>query len=124
MAARPLPWGPDFSSAPEPKVAFAALRHREHRKYLFVILAAQMGDKIEGVIGHWRPFLLFAVFFGAGGGTAWESARGKLSQAQRAQESHRAKRFAPMENARLPLACCVAPLGFASIRAGAEFVSF
>ncbi|HLN85172.1 MAG TPA: MFS transporter [Candidatus Limnocylindrales bacterium] len=67
------------------RVAFAALHHRDYRRYFFVIMLAQMGDNIEhvisywllfqkfhspvlagfAVISHWTPFLFFAVYFGA-----------------------------------------------------------
>ena len=76
------------ASAPaiaERKLAFAALRHRDYRRYFFVIMLSQMGDNIEhvisywllyekfhspvlagfAVISHWTPFLFFAVYFGA-----------------------------------------------------------
>ena len=66
-------------------LAFAALRHRDYRRYFFVIMSSQMGDNIEhvisywmlyekfhspmlagfAVISHWTPFLFFAVYFGA-----------------------------------------------------------
>lgn len=66
-------------------VAFAALRHRDYRRYFFVTMMSQMGDNIEhvisywllfqkfhspvlggfAVISHWTPFLFFAVYFGA-----------------------------------------------------------
>jgi MFS family permease len=69
----------------ERRVAFAALQHRDYRKYFFVIMLGQMGDNIEhvisywllyqkfhspvlggfAVISHWTPFLFFAVYFGA-----------------------------------------------------------
>jgi len=32
------------------KIAFAALRHRDYRRYFFVIMLSQMGDNIEHVI--------------------------------------------------------------------------
>jgi MFS family permease len=67
------------------RVAFAALHHRDYRRYFFVLMLAQMGDNIEhvisywllyqkfhspvlagfAVISHWTPFLFFAVYFGA-----------------------------------------------------------
>src|SRR5918992_6129407 len=67
------------------KLAFAALRHRDYRRYFIVNLFSTMGDNIEhvisywllfqkfrspvlagfAVISHWTPFLLFAVYFGA-----------------------------------------------------------
>jgi MFS family permease len=67
------------------KVAFAALHHRDYRRYFFVGLMSTMGDNIEhvisywllfqkfhspvlggfAVISHWTPFLFFAVYFGA-----------------------------------------------------------
>ncbi|MBI2531058.1 MAG: MFS transporter [Deltaproteobacteria bacterium] len=73
------------SSVSDKRVAFAALRHRDYRRYFFVIMLSQMGDNIEhvisywllfqkfhspvlggfAVISHWTPFLFFAVYFGA-----------------------------------------------------------
>jgi len=67
------------------QIAFAALHHRDYRRYFFVIMLSQMGDNIEhvisywllyqkfrspvlagfAVISHWTPFLFFAVYFGA-----------------------------------------------------------
>jgi MFS family permease len=67
------------------RVAFAALRHRDFRRYCIVHLFSTMGDNIEhvisywllfqkfrspvlggfAVISHWTPFLFFAVYFGA-----------------------------------------------------------
>jgi MFS family permease len=69
----------------ERKIAFAALHHRDYRRYFFVIMASQMGDNIEhvisywllfqkfhspvlggfAVISHWTPFLFFSVYFGS-----------------------------------------------------------
>jgi len=66
-------------------MAFAALHHRDYRRYFFVIMLSQMGDNIEhvisywllfqkfhspvlggfAVISHWTPFLFFAVYFGS-----------------------------------------------------------
>ncbi|MPZ76352.1 MAG: MFS transporter [Deltaproteobacteria bacterium] len=66
-------------------MAFAALHHRDYRRYFLVSLFSTMGDNIEhvisywllfqkfhspvlggfAVISHWTPFLLFAVYFGA-----------------------------------------------------------
>jgi MFS family permease len=75
------------STAPKSagKVAFAALHHRDYRRYFLVHLCSTMGDNIEhvisywllyqkfkspvlagfAVISHWTPFLFFAVYFGA-----------------------------------------------------------
>src|SRR6476660_744124 len=73
------------AAIPARKIAFAALHHRDYRRYFFVIMLAQMGDNIEhvisywllyqkfhspvlagfAVISHWTPFLFFAVYFGA-----------------------------------------------------------
>jgi MFS family permease len=73
------------STAPEKKLAFAALRHRDFRAYFWTTALAMMADNIEHVISywllfekfkspvlagfavlsHWTPFLLFAVYFGA-----------------------------------------------------------
>ncbi|MSP37203.1 MAG: MFS transporter [Deltaproteobacteria bacterium] len=67
------------------RMAFAALHHRDYRRYFFVTMLSQMGDNIEhvisywllfqkfhspvlggfAVISHWTPFLFFAVYFGA-----------------------------------------------------------
>jgi len=72
-------------SQSEPKLAFAALHHRDYRRYFLVNLFSTMGDNIEhvisywmlyqkfhspvlagfAVISHWTPFLFFAVYFGA-----------------------------------------------------------
>jgi MFS family permease len=69
----------------EQRVAFAALHHRDYRRYFLVSLFSTMGDNIEhvisywllfqkfhspvlggfAVISHWTPFLFFAVYFGA-----------------------------------------------------------
>ena len=69
----------------EKTIAFAALRHRDYRRYFFVHFFSTMGDNIEhvisywllfqkfhspvlggfAVISHWTPFLFFAVYFGA-----------------------------------------------------------
>ena len=71
--------------APREKIAFAALHHRDYRRYFFVFLFSTMGDNVEhvisywllfqkfhspvlggfAVISHWTPYLLFAVYFGA-----------------------------------------------------------
>ncbi|HXV47440.1 MAG TPA: hypothetical protein VEB61_01470 [Candidatus Binatia bacterium] len=65
----------------EKTIAFAALRHRDYRRYFFVHFFSTMGDNIEhvisywllfqkfhspvlggfAVISHWTPFLFFAV---------------------------------------------------------------
>ncbi|MBI2538590.1 MAG: MFS transporter [Deltaproteobacteria bacterium] len=65
-------------------VAFAALRHREYRRYFITNMLSMMADNIEhvisywvifqafhspvlggfAVISHWTPFLLFSVYFG------------------------------------------------------------
>jgi len=72
------------STIPERTVAFAALHHRDYRRYFFVIMMSQMGDNIEhvisywllyqkfhspvlagfAVISHWTPFLFLSVYFG------------------------------------------------------------
>jgi MFS family permease len=85
MAAKPNPSNLDSASKPERKVAFAALRHRDFRRYFIVHMFSTMGDNIEhvisywllfqkfhspvlggfAVISHWTPFLFFAVYFGA-----------------------------------------------------------
>src|SRR6266540_1770409 len=85
MAAKPISSSIDASLKAERKVAFAALHHRDYRRYFFVIMLSQMGDNIEhvisywllyqkfhspvlagfAVISHWTPFLFFAVYFGA-----------------------------------------------------------
>jgi len=79
---------PSTSASPalsKRQIAFAALHHRDYRRYFFVIMLSQMGDNIEhvitywllfqkfhspvlggfAVISHWTPFLFFAVYFGA-----------------------------------------------------------
>jgi MFS family permease len=76
---------PSASVELKKKVAFAALHHRDYRRYLLVSLFSTMGDNIEhvisywllfqkfhspvlggfAVISHWTPFLFFAVYFGA-----------------------------------------------------------
>jgi len=73
------------STAPEKKLAFAALHHKDFRAYFVTTALAMMADNIEHVISywllyqkfhspvlagfavlsHWTPFLLFAVYFGA-----------------------------------------------------------
>jgi hypothetical protein len=78
MAAQPNP----ATREPERKLAFAALHHRDFRRYFIVHLFSTMGDNIEhvisywllfqkfhspvlggfAVISHWTPFLFFAVF--------------------------------------------------------------
>jgi MFS family permease len=79
------PRSADAAPAPEKKLAFAALHHRDYRRYFIVNLFSTMGDNIEhvisywllyqkfhspvlagfAVISHWTPFLFFAVYFGA-----------------------------------------------------------
>ena len=73
------------AAKPAARVAFAALHHRDYRRYFLVHLCSTMGDNIEhvisywllyqkfkspvlagfAVISHWTPFLFFAVYFGA-----------------------------------------------------------
>ncbi len=73
------------SAAAADTVAFAALRHRDFRRYFVFNLLSMMADNIEhvitywllyqtfqspllggfAVISHWTPFLLFSVYFGA-----------------------------------------------------------
>ena len=85
MALNPGSSTRDSSSTAQHKIAFAALRHRDYRRYLLVHLFSTMGDNIEhvisywllyqkfhspvlagfAVISHWTPFLFFAVYFGA-----------------------------------------------------------
>src|SRR4026208_1754503 len=85
MAVDPIPLGKVSASQSQPRVAFAALRHRDYRRYFIVNLFSAMGDNIEhvisywllyqkfrspvlagfAVISHWTPFLFFAVYFGA-----------------------------------------------------------
>jgi MFS family permease len=85
LAAKRATFDNEISTASTKKVAFAALHHRDYRRYFFVIMASQMGDNIEhvisywllfqkfhspvlggfAVISHWTPFLFFAVYFGA-----------------------------------------------------------
>jgi len=67
-----------------PKVAFAALKHKDYRWFLITTMLAMMADNIEhvisywvlfqkfqspvlagfAVISHWTPFLLLSVYFG------------------------------------------------------------
>jgi MFS family permease len=85
MAAKPNPAKLVPPQKAEGSVAFAALRHRDFRRYFMVHLFSTMGDNIEhvisywllfekfhspvlggfAVISHWTPFLFFAVYFGA-----------------------------------------------------------
>jgi MFS family permease len=85
MAAKPNPVNSYSALEPERKKAFAALHHRDFRRYFIVHLFSTMGDNIEhvisywllfekfrspvlggfAVISHWTPFLFFAVYFGA-----------------------------------------------------------
>ena len=85
MAAKRASLDNGISTASTKKVAFAALHHRDYRRYFFVIMMSQMGDNIEhiisywllfqkfhspvlggfAVISHWTPFLFFSVYFGA-----------------------------------------------------------
>ncbi|MGZ9272415.1 MAG: MFS transporter [Candidatus Binatia bacterium] len=68
----------------KPKVAFAALKHKDYRWFLSATMLAMMADNIEhvisywvlfqkfqspvlagfAVISHWTPFLLLSVYFG------------------------------------------------------------
>jgi MFS family permease len=72
-------------AAPNKKIAFAALHHKDFRVYFIGTMLAMMADNIEHVISywllyqkfhspvlagfavlvHWTPFLLFSVYFGA-----------------------------------------------------------
>jgi MFS family permease len=85
MTVKPSPSNHTAAPAAEKKIAFAALHHRDYRRYFFVNLFSTMGDNIEhvisywllyqkfhspvlagfAVISHWTPFLFFAVYFGA-----------------------------------------------------------
>jgi MFS family permease len=85
MTANPHPSASGSSIRSERKVAFAALHHRDYRRYLIFHFFSTMGDNIEhvisywllfqkfhspvlggfAVISHWTPFLFFAVYFGA-----------------------------------------------------------
>ncbi len=76
---------PQAAAARAKHVSFAALRHRDFRRYFVFNLASMMADNIEhvisywllyqtfkspllggfAVISHWTPFLLFSVYFGA-----------------------------------------------------------
>ena len=71
----------------KPKVAFAALKHKDYRWFLIATMLAMMADNIEhvisywvmfqkfhspvlagfAVISHWTPFLFLSVYFGAFG---------------------------------------------------------
>jgi hypothetical protein len=85
VAANPQFPGQRPPTTSQRKIAFAALRHRDYRRYFFVIMLSHMGDNIEhvisywllfqkfhspvlggfAVISHWTPFLFFAVYFGS-----------------------------------------------------------
>jgi len=72
------------SAGPEKKIAFAALQHRDFRRFFVATMLAMMADNIEhvisywllyekfqspvlagfAVISHWTPFLLLSVYFG------------------------------------------------------------
>jgi MFS family permease len=85
MTLQPRSSGRAAAPAAASKVAFAALHHRDYRRYFFVNLFSTMGDNIEhvisywllyqkfhspvlagfAVISHWTPSLFFAVYFGA-----------------------------------------------------------
>jgi MFS family permease len=85
MAVNPSSATSNTATGAERKVAFAALRHRDYRRYFLVNLFSTMGDNIEhvisywllyqkfhspvlagfAVISHWTPFLFFSVYFGA-----------------------------------------------------------
>jgi MFS family permease len=85
MSTNPNSTSRDTSAKSQPKVAFAALRHKDFRAYFVATMLAMMADNIEHVISywllyekfrspvlagfavlsHWTPFLLFAVYFGA-----------------------------------------------------------
>jgi MFS family permease len=85
MSANPRPTSSPSLSDLHSRVAFAALRHRDFRRYFIVHFFSTMGDNIEhvisywmlfqkfrspvlggfAVISHWTPFLFFAVYFGA-----------------------------------------------------------
>jgi len=85
MASGSKQSSPRSLAAPEKKIAFAALHHKDFRGYFVTTMLAMMADNIEhvisywllyqkfqspvlagfAVISHWTPFLLFAVYFGA-----------------------------------------------------------
>ena len=46
-------------TAPEKKIAFAALHHRDYRRYFIVNLFSAMGDNIEHVISYWLLYQKF-----------------------------------------------------------------
>ena len=72
------------AAAVKPKIAFAALKHKDYRWFLASTMLAMMADNIEhvisywvlfqkfqspvlagfAVISHWTPFLLLSVYFG------------------------------------------------------------
>ena len=72
------------ANTPIPKIAFAALKHKDYRWFLGATMLAMMADNIEhvisywvlfqkfqspvlagfAVISHWTPFLLLSVYFG------------------------------------------------------------
>jgi hypothetical protein len=50
---------PDGISQSGRTVAFAALYHRDYRRYFLVIMLSQMGNNIEHVITYWLLFQKF-----------------------------------------------------------------
>jgi MFS family permease len=80
----PTPSTPIIAQVAPPKVAFAALKHKDYRWFLIATMLAMMADNIEhvisywvlfqkfqspvlagfAVISHWTPFLLLSVYFG------------------------------------------------------------
>ena len=54
------PAAPQPAAARAENVSFAALRHRDFRRYFFFNLSSMMGDNIEHVISYWLLYQTFA----------------------------------------------------------------
>ena len=59
MTANPRPPASGLATGAERKVAFAALHHRDYRRYFLVSLFSTMGDNVEHVISYWLLFQKF-----------------------------------------------------------------
>ena len=59
MTTNPPPSATRSPALSKRQIAFAALRHRDYRRYFFVIMLSQMGDNIEHVISYWLLFQKF-----------------------------------------------------------------
>jgi hypothetical protein len=59
MAVNPSSTTGSGAPTAERKVSFAALRHRDYRRYFLVNLFSTMGDNIEHVISYWLLYQKF-----------------------------------------------------------------